>query len=457
MSIRGMELLSGQRSLRVKTTSGGNHSLHLKTMPLPLSPMDEYSGLLHTNGWIAVACSPRGLQKWSPTKIHVIIALVLLWCLPARANTITAASCSSADVQTAVNSAVDGDTVNVPGPCSTALTVTVHKGVTVNGGGSVIVTTAHAFDISSSASASARITGFIFSGPGDLNNGNVRATTGTIPYRIDHNNFTTAVSCAIATWGTTAGLIDHNTFAEGGGTESIHNFGAGAGSNAGWIDSVVPGGSQIVFEEDNTFNNTTTSVLGGGIQSYYGARTVIRHNLFIFSHLDQHGTPGSVGARWWEAYENTFNTPNVGQSEYITMRGGSGVVFNNHHTGNNTSAFHSITLKEEDTGAWPLAYQIGSGINGQTNGHNVCGALNSSPAYVWGNDADMIYAPGSGVQDGRDVFNSATQPATLLRFEQAADSCSTTYIYVPYPYPHPLQGGSSAPPAAPTGLAAIVN
>jgi hypothetical protein len=434
-------------------------------MPLPLSPMDGHSGLFDAREWIAARRSPRGLQKWSPMRIHIISALVLLWCVPARANIITAATCSAADVQTAINSAVDGDTVNVPGPCSVAWAgapgVTISKGITLNGGGNVTLTASYSISLQSSATASARVTGFTFSGGGDLNNGNIKGSGSktNATWRIDHNTFPTAGSCVIAAWSNAPGLIDHNTFAQGGGVESIHNFGTGSGDTSGWVDDIVPGGPTMVFVEDNTFNNTSTTVVASAVQSYYGARTVVRHNTMIYSHVDQHGTPGSVGARWWEVYENTFNTPNVNQSEYITMRAGSGVVFNNHHTGTNTGSFNNITFKEEDTGTWPLAFQIGSGINGQTNQHSTCagGTLNSSPAYAWGNDSIMTVSPQSGVQLNRDLFSSATQPATLLRFEQAADACSTTYIYTPYPYPHPLQGTSPATPAAPTGLAAVVH
>jgi hypothetical protein len=429
-------------------------------MLLPLVRIDRYSALFHTKEWFPTIRSSWRLGKWDLIKIQIFVAFVLFWSLPVHATVITAATCSSTDVQAAVNSAVSGDTVKTPGPCTVAFagTVTVHKGITVSGGGNTTITTSYAFDVQSSATVSARITGFTFSGPGDLNNGNIRGSgiKTNATWRIDHNNFLTAVSCAIAAWSNAPGLIDHNTFAGGFGVETIHNFGTGAGDTSGWVDDVTPGGPQMLFVEDNTFTNPSGSGgVGAALQSYYGARTVVRHNLFIWEGIDQHGTPGSVGARWWEFYENTFNTPNVNQSEYITIRAGSGIVFNNHHTGINTSGFHNIVYKEEDTGTWPLAFQVGSGINGQTNQHNTCGALNSSPAYSWGNDSDMTFSPQSGIQPNRDAFDSTTQPATLLRQQMAGDTCLTTYSYIPYTYPHPLQGASSIP--APTGLAAIVH
>src|SRR4029079_14210956 len=116
------------------------------------------------------------------------------------------------------------------------------------------------------------------------------------------------------------GLIDHNTFeAADGPNEMIHNEGLGAFEDGGWSDDVTPGGPDMVFIEDNTFffdieafNDTPPNYFWGAsaVQSYYGARTVFRHNVCDNTQVDQHGTPGMIGARWWEIYENTFHTGN---------------------------------------------------------------------------------------------------------------------------------------------------
>jgi hypothetical protein len=56
----------------------------------------------------------------------------------ARANTITAASCNTGDVQSAINSAAEGDTVNIPaGTCTWTSGVTISgKGIILQGAGS---------------------------------------------------------------------------------------------------------------------------------------------------------------------------------------------------------------------------------------------------------------------------------------------------------------------------------
>jgi len=390
-------------------------------------------------------------------KIHIIVALALFWSSPAHANTIAAASCSQTDVQNAVNSASTGDTVQVPGPCTAAWSSQVSipntKGITVIGGiGGTTILTNIGFSLSQNASSSSRISGFTFTSPGD-GNGGARAiiTSGSstsAPFRIDHNTFTNAAqSVFVATQGNAPGVIDHNVFTGGAASEMIHNLAVGA---AGWTDNVTPGGPQMLFVEDNTFTfnasgNPAYYWGSSALQAYYGARTVFRHNILNMCQVDQHGTAGNIGARWWEIYENTFNVIlNGNQSDYVHLRAGSGVVFNNHKTGATNLGAGNIELVEEDTG-YPALYQIGRGIN-----------QNLSPAYVWGNDSSMtVVGTSSNVVQGRDFFVSTTQPATLVRWELSTDSSSTTYSYVPYPYPHPLQNASSV--AAPTSVAAVID
>jgi hypothetical protein len=134
------------------------------------------------------------------------------------------------------------------------------------------------------------------------------------------------------------------------------------------------------------------------------------------SHVDQHGTPGMIGARWWEIYENTFYVvQNGSQSDYVMVRAGSGVIFNNHKTGYPcVYGCGNIGLREEDTG-YPALYQVGRGKNQALD-----------PAYVWGNDSTMPVGSGSSnVQVNRDYY--LTQKPN----------------YTPYTYPHPLISGTS--------------
>lgn len=67
----------------------------------------------------------------------VVFATLLLIASAAKANTYTAASCNTSDVQTAINSAAEGDTVLIPaGTCTWTSGVNVTVGITIQGAGS---------------------------------------------------------------------------------------------------------------------------------------------------------------------------------------------------------------------------------------------------------------------------------------------------------------------------------
>jgi hypothetical protein len=437
--------------------------------------------------------APQNTNKMT-SKNWLALPLVLLsftlYARDAHAANITAASCSAADVQAAINSASSGDTVQTPSSaCSVTWTAQVvipsTKGITLDCRNNATITTGigtqytAALLISPNASASTRVTNcaWVFNTPASTGYsiqtqgcGGLASCGGTktAPFRIDHNTFTLGSNAtSIQSYGNAPALIDHNTFTAPSGSEEIHNSGMGASDASGWTDSVTPGSPLMYYVEDNTFNNTGTGVILSAMQNYNGARTVFRHNTLNFSQIDVHGTPGMIGGRWYEIYSNTFQANGLNQCCYGAIRGGSGVVWGNHQaTAPPLNGPAGFSFFEEDTGSWPLAYQVGSGINGGANQHNTCagGTLNSSPAYVWGNDAGISVGGGSGVQMGRDVFSSANQPASLLRQQISGDTCATTYNYAPFTYPYPLDanglpnpnGTSAQQPASPTNLSATV-
>lgn len=408
-------------------------------------------------------------QKISGATYLLLIFISLSY--PVAAANISALSCTSTDVQNAINQAGNGDTVTVPGGSCTwspRVTIPSTKGITLDGGGNTAIAGTAALAVAASASTTTRVTGFSFTGIGDPNNGDVSfsGSTASAAFRLDHNTFSSGGTAIFVTvWNNAPGLIDHNSLTGGAASEMIHNMGMGATLLVGWLDDVTPGSASMLFIEDNTFTYPASGnpAYGYGttaIQSYYGARTVFRYNTLNMTQVDQHGTPGNIGARWWEIYNNTFNVvPNGNLDKYMGLRAGSGVIFNNVKTGSPNGGAGGIVLYEEDTGIWPLAYQVGSGINGNIDGHLACGTRNNSPAYLWNNQAPDLNASGgsANVQANRDFFAAATQPATMFRGELLTDTCSTTYNYAPYTYPHPLQaGGTTSRPVQPTGLTAVV-
>jgi hypothetical protein len=397
-----------------------------------------------------------------------LMALPLCVCVsshPVHANTVNANSCAGTDVQNAINSAVSGDTVLVPGgSCTWSSKVTIpgSKGITLNGQG-IATITGH-LEVTANSAASTFITGFTWVSGGNCGVANAISihTTFAPPsqtFRVYSNTFSeNSNGTLFCVDGNGPGLFDHNTISigsSGGATEVIHNLGVTAG---GWTTDVTPGSSNMFFVEDNTFTFTPTGNPAffqgtSAIQSYSGARTVVRHNNIHMMQVDQHGTCGMVYARWWEIYENTFFTDvaNANQSNYMALRGGSGVAFNNHHQGTNLAPGVVELTEDCTTGTYPLSNQIGRGDS-----------QDYSPVYIWGNDADMTVSSGNAtdVQSGRDYFTSASQPASLVVCETAANkgtaeggpgSCPGTYNYAPYTYPHPVTAGAT-PPAPPTNV-----
>lgn len=236
--------------------------------------------------------------------------------------------------------------------------------------------------------------------------------------------------------GTIQGCIDNNTYTGDGAAELNHCEAYGPGVDTGWTNDVVPGSANMVFLEDNTDTNTEAAFFFGHsfIQSYYGARTVARHNTLNNALIDQHGTGGNVGARWFEIYANTFNV-NINQSDCIGIRAGSGVIYDNVLVNSGgASGGRNIALFEEDAGAHLEKYQPGAGYNAITVGN-----AQQSPVYLWNNTGGFNYAPDGGlVQDGRDCFDSGSQPGSMLKLQLSTDTTSTTYSYTAYTYPHPV-------------------
>jgi hypothetical protein len=390
------------------------------------------------------------------------VAGLFLYSTAGHAATTVSATCSESDVQKALNSARSGDTVIIPGPCSpiwsSGVTIENTRGVTLAAaGGTISISGAPAVTIHQNASVSTRVTGLTFTSVGQSSHPTILVLGDFLPpsatARIDHNTFRSTSS---GTWiemgGGAAVLVDHNSLSAGGAAEMIHNvaFGPADGIRIGWTTDVVPGSADMVFIEDNTFTCTDPTFVCNIVQSYYGARTVVRHNTSNFSQVDQHGTRGMPWARWWEIYENTFFTHGLSQCCFMELRGGSGVVWGNIHKDTN-KVNGGIGVQVEEAGcsgkypssSYPVTGQIGRGIKQA-----------ASPAYFWNNSADMPVLAVQGtacLSQGTDYSVSASQPATLLRCESAADrkaGCPVSYKYTPYTYPFPLDGNGLPNPAA---------
>jgi hypothetical protein len=112
-----------------------------------------------------------------------------------------------------------------------------------------------------------------------------------------------------------------------------------------WADDPHFGTDRFWFIEDCTMEQA--GQLFEGIDSYGGARWVMRHNKLINSRFATHGTESTQrmrGTRAVELYDNEITGDKV-NSEALTLRSGVAVVFNNVFSNWNTAFAGIFSLK----------------------------------------------------------------------------------------------------------------
>jgi hypothetical protein len=467
----------------------------------------------------------------------VILSFVILCGQAAHAATINAPSCSSTDVQTAINSANNGDTVVVPsGACTWASPVNISsKGVTLQGATTCSGTpltcadntkitiggNGHGLTVTgASASQFVTVTGFTFVMGVSCIGGAVSfdGTPAAVAFRYHHNHdvIPTAAANSVGLSITDVyGVIDHVVFDITDTTASDHSIDIfGDQPTAGYLSWNRPAGfgtNQAVYVEDSVFNNSNQN--DDVIDSYAGARNVIRHNIFNNTTVGFHGTD-SGGYRSLfstEVYNNTFTNNSGRQLRAGTMRGGTGLWHDN--TYNGSTPWYNVTLQlfracsGDIQGSWQMCngtnWQIGSkdftatasrtcSTSGgtkfcSTKRDTVCQSDSDCAAVSGGTCSTYFDGSGSGGYGCRDqvgrTHDQVVSPVYSWNNGNAGidvfDSCSlTSYVqsgrdyvvgspmpgYTAYAYPHPLQGGSTGgttpPPTAPnppTGLTVTVN
>lgn len=397
------------------------------------------------------------------------LSLVFLGAAPLlEAKTISAASCSQSDVQSAVNSAADGDVVTVPsGTCTWNSAVNLNKPVSLRGAGSGSSGTRVNYGGSGHALVSINpgsktgyleVTGFWFYG-GDANNwsGNAILLSGPKGWknvRIHNNVFDSNFPWALQIGAATYGLFDGNVFR--GRTYGIKFYGDGA---ADWSTPLTLGSRDFFFVEDNRFefDDFYGSTGVPAVDMYSGGRVVVRYNTFNHAFFETHdkARSGQVSANAYEVYKNTFNATSS-KWKAVDLSSGTGVVWGNTFTGDwsvpigamDYKTFDPRTVKRCDgsdpadqnvsgQSGWRCQYQIGTQGEGSS--------ATSFPLYVWSNTKNGAAAAiqctdgCTHLQAGRDYFNNGT---------------TAKPGYTPYTYPHPL--ANDAPrPKAPSGLQVI--
>ncbi len=330
------------------------------------------------------------------TKLILILFALLLsaaFSRQAQANTVTAVTCKVSDVQTAINSASNGDTVTIPGSCTwtTGITIPSAIGITITGMGTpdsngstqgasascsgtvITLSGATAFKASPNLGASTtRLSCMALNyggGPSVAFSiaGNCNAS-GCTNLRVDNITFnnwaghaSAGISYGMSVVGNMFGVIDHNTINGVANNylqlvEFSHASYQGAGSygDNSWHQPESYGSSNFLFIENNAFNTAgccENEGSVGGLATQGGGRVVVRFNQFnnmdnLNFSMGWHGTESNGrprSTRAFEYYGNTF-TCTTHCDSVAGARGGTGLNWGNTINLNSASLNSFFTL-----------------------------------------------------------------------------------------------------------------
>jgi hypothetical protein len=442
----------------------------------------------------------------------IVFLLNIVGSLEAQAATLRSSNCSNSAVQSAINSASNGDTVIIPtGNCvwSDSVIIPSTKGIILQGSGSIdsngnYSSTGTVIDLGtnsliartkSSGNSPVRITGFYFK-HSTINSGSAGAIimegqtggyrTGSTNWRIDHNFFEytktgSQTDPAVHIKGWTYGLIDHNVmyhqgraiFHEMGNDDWEPTYGKDFYGDGSWdTDLGGPidwGGPKAVYVENNWMIGKPEQYLDPDqlYDSHWGTRIVFRYNTVTDMYIMTHSGSNNHGrsALQVEAYENDFYTTTYSGMSVVLrtfiLQGGTFVIYNNRMHGKPRNNALQVQYPPACYGAGgaPTAYTYPCtyGVNcidtigtGPDSSHS---GVASEPAYAWGNtvDGSPVYFTIGACNNGEIQIGRDVIHATKPG-------------YSPYTYPHPLinqssstTGGSSTADglSAPSGLRVV--
>lgn len=254
---------------------------------------------------------------------------------------INAASLTTFDVLTALNSAVAGDTVVLPPGtihwasqvfwAAPANTIVLGAGTSAVGGGdqTIIIddyaSNSPIFQIETSASGTFRCSGITWKGGTGLikENGIVNFGGNCALFRLDHchidkTTYSPANNGKLALFGgTLRGVVDHNIFDPGPNLGWLHIVNGYPVGHAAWAADTGFGTSDFLFFEDNQYNGVVNGVqyLGVMTDCHTGGKYVARYNTIVAAGVGQTHPTGHSGddrgARAHEIYCNTITNPTL--------------------------------------------------------------------------------------------------------------------------------------------------
>ena len=411
----------------------------------------------------------------------LMIGLALIFQGQSFAKTITAIGGTSAAVQSAIDSASPGDTVQIPdGNYTWGSQVNVSKAVVLEaqtkGGVNLTHGGASAYLISIVAAGTGH---FILAGinflPGTAgNNQNYLRFTGNGPAPLMHDcsfNVPNFQLLHAIDWECSGGVIWHCHF-----FSLYRSSSAGPGSGSGvlrhlsqvpWLDASTYGtldttGEKNLYIEDCAVDN----LYNQWYDADDNARAVIRHCVLTNSQGLTHGSTGKTGGRQIELYQNQFKYAKVDGmyaplNRWFWWRAGTARVWGNSVDQINSGGYWGgpkaswVFIAESLTRGGQVGCQKASDYpNGwHWPGFGADGTKQiSDPVYIWDNTGGGASSWGTNDQSGdtQDCFGGGTTADVFKLNRDIFLHAPPAGTYTAYPYPHPLRGGEPEPTPQPT-------
>ena len=415
------------------------------------------------------------------SRVTALTAFFLAAAGPTRAATVQAKSAELADVNSAIASAQESDTVVVPaGEARWTSSLVVTKGITLQGAttidGSVsspVVTdktvilddiprenrrhpplNQQAFPekqtpwhnatgfpgqkreggqrvpgivfVQLRPNQSFRLTGFTFrygSVTGIVDKA-LLCIRGTCPSaRVDHCHFDQLYTNPfIMTHGQIYGVVDHCVFDERARALTFQVYHDGWGGrthgDGSWADATYFGSEKFLFIEDNTFRNPN-GYQSNGVDSSGGGRYVARHNYLVNTPVGGHGTESTGRIRGVRAIEVYNNTFLWSLVEPRgQLRSGTMIEFNNLWTGKEDRLDKSTRLTCYREFR-PFPFWGGANGNNRLDSNDPHGSY-ASGSHTGGNGSNTLIVTNAGWKVNQWVGFSVTNTTQRLRTQMGA-------------------------------------
>ena len=408
----------------------------------------------------------------------------MLFCgtSPVSADTIVANSCSTADVQTAINAAIDGDTVMIPdGSCTWTTGISTTKQIwiraqnytpTPHGPGQTCLATRNVtlthnasiplFNMTSGNSFHVAISGIAFlQGTGTNNYMRFDGSGSKVPLVSDiyaeiEERFGDSPDAQYLAFLSKGGVM-WNTCIRGVGAGCCGGGLEGPSflinSPVAWETASTEGVLDTNGDTNFYIEDCDWKDFGQSPDVDQRARVVVRHSLLDGVSGVMHGFTSGNGnqARHVEYYDNvlrmTTNPRNINRGFWV--RAGTAIFTDNDvdmpNQGFGDPGFVDFGDNVDPPGAYPVDYQVGRGHNGTSH--------IADPVYIWNNI-------------GTDAGETSVQPNWTTHIQLDRDYFVNTSGggagakpgYSKFTYPHPfravLEGGDLSPPTDPSNLSA---